>query len=280
MATYGFAASFLKTVPEIQKLVTKATAEGYEMDKFLDALKVTKWWRSRSDAQKRYEIEARENPAQITASVDQAAKAIGRMAYTLGLNITWGVALSLGTQQVRNGLDEATIRGLLVSRYSRFNTTAGMAGRVRKDLTELAGSYGVKTTGKAVDDQIGAVLKGIRTVEDYQTFYRDMAKQQFKGIASQLDQGFTTRQILDPYIAAASQELGISASAVDISNGMWNAPANYVEKAGATPRAMTMDEWTKTIRTDTRYGFDKSQNGQRAASVLANSLMEAFGAKG
>jgi hypothetical protein len=43
---------------------------------------------------------------------------------------------------------------------------------------------------------------------------------------------------------------------------------------------MTFDEWTSHIRTDKRYGFDKSQRGQRAAAVLSNELMQAFGAKG
>jgi hypothetical protein len=279
MAEYGFAANFLKANKEIGTLVKKATAGGWEMDKFLDALKLTKWWKARSDAQKRFDVELYENVGQVTGSLTEKAAVIHRMLIQMGFSLARSKVLAIARMAVRNGMSDAELRDLVGLKYSHGGN-AGMIGQTRGDVKKLAGDFGIKVSSANQDNIVRAVLRGVRTVEDYEAYFRDQAKAQFSGVAAQLDKGFTLRQILDPYLQLAAEETGANAATMDITDGMWNAAAQYVEKPGATARAMTMDEWTKKVRTDTRYGFDKSQNGQRAAAVLANQLMEAFGAKG
>jgi hypothetical protein len=285
MAEYGFAASFLKTAPEIQKLVTKATAGGWEMDKFLDSLKTTSWWKARSDAQKRYDIEIRENPGQVTEAVRAMSATIRRMMISMGFSagsMSPNVIANLARQHIRNGTSQEELRYIIGTRF-QFGGNTGMIGRARADLAKLNAEYGVSMSKGGMNNAIETILQGVMTVDDYRANAITAAKNLYQGAAPQLDQGFTMRQILDPYISAAAQELGVSESAIDITKGLWSAPAQYrgEKPASATPqRMMTMDEWTKTIRTDNRYGFDKSQNGQRAASVLAGQLMTAFGARG
>lgn len=280
--TFGFAPSFLATAPEIKSLVSKAVAGGWETQKFLDSLKTTTWWKSRSDAAKRYDIEVKENPGQIVAQVQTVARTISRMLVTMGMTLSMKVVTDIARQAVRQGLSEAEIRYIVGTKFSHGGNE-GMIGKARTDLRELYSSYGVSMSSGGMNNAIEQILQGVRTVEDFRANAIEAAKGLYQGAAPQLDQGFTLRQILDPYIATAAQELGVSASAIDITQGMWSAPASYrgEKPVSATPqRMMTMDEWTRTIRTDNRYGFDQSQNGQRAASVLSNQLMEAFGAKG
>jgi hypothetical protein len=282
MADYGFAASFLAKTPEIKTLVAKATAGGWEMDKFLDALKVTKWWKARSDAQRRYDVMVYENPGEVVGAVQEKARAISRMLVTMGMTLSMKVVTEIARAAVRSGLSDAELRYMVGTKYSHGGNI-GLIGQSRADLTKLYADYGVSMSAQGMNNAIETILQGVRTVDDYRSNAIEAAKGLYQGAADQLNQGFTLRQVLDPYISMAAQELGISSSAVDITEGMWSAPAQYRgdKPVSATPqRMMTMDEWTKTIRTDTRYGFDKSQNGQRAASVLANQLMEAFGAKG
>jgi hypothetical protein len=42
-------------------------------------------------------------------------------------------------------------------------------------------------------------------------------------------------------------------------------------------RAMTTGEWEKLLRTDARYGWEKTENAKTEARSLANNLAQAFG---
>ena len=282
MAEYGFAPAFLNTNPELKKLVATATAGGWELDKFLDTLKTTKWWKSRSDAQKRYDVAVAENPGQVVGDVQTAARTISRMLVTMGMNLSMRTVTDLARQAVRNGLSEAELRYLVGTKYHHGGTT-GMIGKTRAELTEMAKQYGISATVAQQNNQIETVLQGVRTTADYETYYRDAAKMHFKAIASQLDAGFTTREILDPYIQMAAQELGVNPNTIDISQAKWNAPITYRGErpvSATEPRTMTFDEWTKQMRTDTQYGWDKTQNAQKQAATLSTQIMETFGAMG
>ena len=292
MAEYGFAAAFLNHVPEIKKLVKRATAGGWEMDKFLDALKVTKWWKARSDAQRRFDVEIRENPGEVKAKLHKAYDAIWLIAARLGVKLNNAQVRALGKAYVRNDMTEDALREAIGIKF-RYTGMSGQANVARAELKQMAANYGVGVTRAALDSQTRNVLMGRRTVADFEEYYRGQAERLFPAIALQLDKGFTVRQILDPYLQIAAEETGVNPQTLYITSAKWLAPIQFVPNtpgAGtprtgtstskAEPRAMTFDEWTAKLRTDKQYGYDQSQNGQKAASVLSTQLMEAFGAKG
>jgi hypothetical protein len=280
MAEYGFAAAFLNSVPEIKRLVKKATAGGWEMDKFLDALKVTKWWKSRSDAQRRFDVEFKENPGEVKDKLRKAYASVSLIAAKLGVKLTNTQIKNLGKSFVRNDLSDDALREAIGRIYSTARRQSGLSLVARADLQEMAGNYAVRVGWKALDTMVKGVVMGRRSAEDYEEYFRAQAERAYPSIKAQLNNGFTVRQILDPYIQLAADEVGINPATADLNNSMWTRPIQQVDKAGAAPRSMTFDEWTSHIRTDKRYGFDKSQRGQRAAAVLSNELMQAFGAKG
>jgi hypothetical protein len=41
---------------------------------------------------------------------------------------------------------------------------------------------------------------------------------------------------------------------------------------------LTMDQWERTLRTDERFGFDKTNNAQDEATQLATFLAQRMGA--
>jgi hypothetical protein len=287
MAEYGFAPAFLNHAPEIKKLVKKATAAGWEMDKFLDALKTTKWWKARTDSQKRFDIEIRENPKEIQGQLHKAYSAIWLIAARMGVKLSHAQVRAMGKAYVRNDMSEDALREAIGIKF-RYTGMSGQANVARAELKEIATNYGVGVTKAALDSQTRNILMGRRTVADFEEYYRGQAERLFPAIANQLDKGFTVRQILDPYLQIAAEETGINPTTINITSGKWLAPVQYVPNTPGTgsatskpaARPMTFDEWTSKIRTDTQYGWDKSQNAQKAASVLSTQLMEAFGARG
>jgi len=287
MAEFGFSEAFLATRPDIKSIVDQATEGAWTMDKFLDAVRGTKWWKGLSDAQKAYDVERAENPGEIRRKLTAMQLTIRSMATRMGFNTSSavGAAKSLAEQAVRNGWSEEEIRLYVGARYSHGGT-AGMAGQTQQQLIEMAANYGI-SWGKpgrgssTLNGVVRAVLQGVRTVEDYETFIRDQAKRHYSAVASDIDRGYTLRDILDPYIQAAADELGVNPNTVDLTKGgLWTAPVQYVPKGEKAPRAMTQDEWLARIRTDTRYGWDKTNNAQRQASILSTELSKAMGAMG
>ena len=297
MADYGFSSAFLKAHPDVKKKVDQAIKGSWEMDKFLDALHTTSWWKKTSDAQKRFDVELHENRAEVRDKLHKAYSSIWLIAARLGVGLTNKQVKALGTSYVRNALSDAALREAIGRLYRPGRAPSGLSQVARGELQEMAGNYGVKIGGSALASLTKNVVMGRRTVEDFEEYFRAQARRSFPAVADQLDKGFTVRQILEPYLQMAASEVGVNPATIDITNGMWNAPIQYVTpktagKPGAShtggptvatpagPRAMTFDEWTSTLRTDTRYGFDRTQGAQKQASILSGQLMEAFGAMG
>lgn len=278
---FGFSAAFLSKNKELAALVKRATSQGYEMDRFLDELKTTKWWKTLSDSQRRYDIQAVENPAELSRSVSQAKTTVSLLAARMGIGLSAAVIQDYARQMVRNGLSEEEIRNLIGIRYDKSEgglARFGIAGRAVVDLKKMAEDYGIPISKGALNNFSSYIARGLGTVETYESWFRDNAKRQYAGVADQIEKGFTVRQILDPYLQMAAEELGVNPATMSISDGKWNAAISHRGKAGEPPRAMTFDEWTAKLRTDTKYGWDKTQNGQKAASTLATELMKRMGA--
>lgn len=278
---YGFSDAFMKAHPDIRKIVDQATAGSWEDEKFLDEIRKTSWWKSQSDAQKRYDAEIVDNPGQVGRNVSQMVMTIRNLATRMGFNTKSAIsaANALARAAVRNGWSEEEIRYHVGSRYAR-GEGPGMIGQTRSELKEMAGNYGVKVSPQNLTNITKAVLRGIRTTEDYEVYFRDHAKRNYAAISAQLDQGFTTRQILDPYLQQAAEELGVNPATMNITDGKWTAAIQYRPKGESAPRTMTQDEWTAKLRTDKNYGYDGSQNGQKAAATFGAEMMRLMGAMG
>lgn len=279
--SYGFSTSFLNANKSIRSLVDKAIDQTWTPQRFLDELRKTSWWKSRSDAQKRYEAMKVENPGEVNRQLSSARTAVWNMATRLGVHLSVSARNNIAMAWVRNGLDEAEVRDMVGKKYkTRFGSTKGgmkrgvigVAGAARAALDEMGREYGMKISRSSLDTAARLVARGVRDVSDYESHYRDVASRRYKAIANDIREGRTVREIIEPYMATAAQELGIPVSIMDTTNTKWLRPISG-------DKQFTNDEWVKTIRTDKSYGYDQSMNATRQASILASELMGVMGAK-
>jgi hypothetical protein len=284
LAEYGLSDAFLKAHPDVQAKVTAAIAGDWEPDKFLDELKKTAWWRKNTDAQRRWDILIADNPRQAQDQLTLMANRIQRMLATMGMAASFNRARAVAWARmaVRNGMDEAELRYFLGTQFSHGGDR-GLIGTTRAALTAMKGEYGVAVSTAWMNKAIETVLQGVNTVEDYRQGMINAAKILFPAAAQALDAGQTTRQIMEPYLAIAAQELGRTATSMNINDPLWNRALTYrgEKPVSSTPQhMMSQDEWVRTIRTDRRYGWDSSQNAQKAAATLTGGLAQMFGAMG
>ncbi|NIP92995.1 MAG: hypothetical protein GWO24_05865 [Akkermansiaceae bacterium] len=192
--------------------------------------------------------------------------------------LTSGQVANIARNWVKNDLSEAEVRDLVGRKYRRRSGGAlrrgemGVAGTARVQLDEMVREYGMKFSGKWLNGAARNIARGRRSVGDYEGYIREQAARKFKAIAPDIREGRTVREILEPYMQVAADELGhVAPTMMNTTYWKWNKPVSG-------DKQMTMDEWVRTLRGDKRYGYDRSRNATRQASILAREMMSKMGA--
>lgn len=139
---------------------------------------------------------------------------------------------------------------------------------------------GIANIGKAYfnqvsDDTIQRTLTGEMTTDDVQRQQREVAKARYGHLAPLIDQGLTLDEISGSFKTAAAQLLEVDPNTIDMSNADYEVALNFGEEG--KKRVMTNGEWQKLLRTDARYGWDKTENAKREAREWASALRQTFG---
>jgi hypothetical protein len=127
----------------------------------------------------------------------------------------------------------------------------------------------------APQSSIESVLTGTITTQDFQRQQREIAKQRYKHLADLIDQGVTLEDLAGNYKQTAAKLLEVDPNTIDMSQGDYEVALSFGEEG--KKRAMTTGEWEKLLRTDARYGWEKTENAKTEARSLANNLAQAFG---
>jgi hypothetical protein len=127
----------------------------------------------------------------------------------------------------------------------------------------------------APQSSIESVLTGGITTGDFQRQQREIAKQRYKHLADLIDQGVTLEDLAGNYKQTAAKLLEVDPNTIDMSQGDYEVALSFGDEG--KKRAMTTGEWEKLLRTDARYGWEKTENAKTEARSLANNLAQAFG---
>jgi hypothetical protein len=127
----------------------------------------------------------------------------------------------------------------------------------------------------APQSSIESVLTGTITTQDFQRQQREIAKKRYGHLADLIDQGVTLEDLAGNYKQTAAKLLEVDPNTIDMSTADYEVALSFGEEG--KKRAMTTGEWEKLLRTDSRYGWEKTENAKGEARSLANNLAQAFG---
>ena len=127
----------------------------------------------------------------------------------------------------------------------------------------------------APQSSIESVLTGTITTQDFQRQQREIAKKRYGHLSDLIDQGVTLEDLAGNYKQTAAKLLEVDPNTIDMSQGDYEIALSFGEEG--KKRAMTTGEWEKLLRTDARYGWEKTENAKTEARSLANNLAQAFG---
>jgi hypothetical protein len=127
----------------------------------------------------------------------------------------------------------------------------------------------------ASQESIERVLTGQINSDDFSRQQRTIAKQTYGHLSELIDQGVTLEDLATNYKSSAAKLLEIDPNAIDMSEGDFEIALSYGEEG--KKRTMTTGEWEKMLRTDQRYGWEKTNNAKAEARSLASNIAQAFG---
>lgn len=128
---------------------------------------------------------------------------------------------------------------------------------------------------KASDSTIESVLTGRITTEDFQRQQREIAKSKYSHLAPLIDQGVTLDDLASNFKTSAARLLEVDPETIDMGSADYEIALSYGEEG--KKRVMTTGEWERLLRTDSRYGWEKTENAKAEARSLASNIAQAFG---
>lgn len=276
-ADYGYAAAFLNAHKDVARKVALAVKQGWTPDRLSAEIKDTPWWRKRTEAQRKWDIISAENPKEARRLVDLKTEQIKQMASTMGVTLSDNQAFKMAGHAASRGSTDPEVQSMLAGMWSldAEGEDVGQAGTTVDQLRDLAHDYGVVLDPGTLQKQVQQVLSGDQTSQGLVDLYREQAKTLYAPISDWLEKNpsMTVKDYLTPYMQAAARELGTPPEQMDLTDPKWTKVIYGTD--GTTP--MNLDQWTKTIRSDASYGWDKTMGAKSQALQLAAELRNAFG---
>lgn len=161
---------------------------------------------------------------------------------------------------------------------SYVNPTAAQRALKSNDYLAYANisrSYFNPVGSDVANSRIVRALTGEQNAEDFARQERELAKQRYSHLAPLIDQGLTLEDIASNYKRTAAAILERDVNSIDMTQADYEVALRFGEEG--KQRVMTNGEWERLLRTDPRYGWEKTENAKAEARALANTVVQAFG---
>lgn len=276
IAQFPSFAAFLK-IPEIADMLANLSPDATSAE-FTAKLHETKWWKGNSESSRTAQALKIGDPAEYRNRVAQTLTQVLNIMAAEGIPGTMATAVSWAEGFLAQGANADQMRQALVSKASLTDNARGKVDATAAQILKSADDYGVKVSNQwAFDAAKKAEMTG-SGLEDAQGNLKDWAKALFPHLAKQLDEGYTVRQIAEPYLQTASQLLEKDANSFSMTDPKFTAALAQRQKDGST-QPMSMEDWQTKIMSDSRYGWDATQNAKQTAFTIRDQLAQQFGVR-
>ena len=282
-ADFGVSGDFLVAYPEMVDFIREAIDQGWLEAEFNQKLQETQFGIDRTGAQEAFDIAIKgpQSEDMLKLIADKTA-IISKQAMAAGINLSPEELNKYATEAVRSATSDTDIINFLASSYTapvagqanQSTTGGGQAASIYSGISEAAASYGLVMTDDAIQTKVRDGLAqgaGWQTwLEGQKVLFKQQAKMLYPTVANQLD-NFTVTELVDPYINSASQLLGINKTNMNAMDPMWNGALN------GPNGPLSADEWVRVLKTDPKFGYDRTTNARTNAAALGDELLATFG---
>jgi hypothetical protein len=126
----------------------------------------------------------------------------------------------------------------------------------------------------APQDRMEKVLSGEITNEDFVGGLRASAKLKYAHLAPAIDAGQTLEDLTSDYRTVASKLLERPETDIDMSNADYEVALSYQD--GSTKRMMTTGEWQRMLKSDKKYGWEKTKQAVDLGREIGLNIVKSF----
>jgi hypothetical protein len=272
---------FLNSNKELKKLFQQAVKGSWSADKFQAKLRNTKWWKTTSKDEREYLLMLKSDPASAKQEMTQARTKMWQLANQMGMVMTAHAKKKVAQAayyMVAQGWDESQLRNYL-GKYVYFagETLQGEGGEVIEEMREYAWSMGIKLDDKFYTDGARLIIRGMATVQDYQSKILNKAKASFPQWTKQLEGGQTVADIASPYLQSMAQILELPPGSVNLFDTTIRKALNYTNPGTLAKEAKPLWQFENELRGDPRW--KKTKNAQDSLFQVGHQVLADFGFK-
>lgn len=273
---YGMSYSFFKSQPELMKLLGSAVSETWTADVFTAHLKNTKWWKENSETARQAQVLEKTDPATYKANMAAAAASASEAAVKAGAILSTKQLGTLAKNMVVYGWQDAQINNFL-GQYVGFtadHTLGGQAGAAASQISQYAYNQGVRVSDQTVKNQAAYLVRGISSMQQIQDQIKQQAISTYPGFTDQIVGGSTMRDIAQPYIQMAAQELELPETDIDVWHPKVSAALSAAGQDGK-PAPMDLSSYQQYLRADPAWR--KTQGAQNQAMAVGQDVLKKMG---
>lgn len=273
---YGMSYAFFKSQPELMKLLSSAVSEQWTPTVFQSKLKNTKWWKDNSENARQAQVLAKTDPATYKANLGAAQAAAGQAAVKMGAILSQRQLQTLAKNIVNYGWQDVQVQNYL-GQYIGFrkdHTMGGQAGAAYRQITQYAYDQGVRISDETAKNQVAYLERGLTTMQGIQDGLRQQAMSTYPGWSEQLQAGATMRDIAQPYIQMAAQELELPETDISVWHPKVRAALNQADAKGL-PAPMSLTDFRGALRADPAWR--RTQGAQDQVMQVGNEVLKSMG---
>lgn len=255
---YGFAYSFLNSIPELKTLFGKMVNETWTKERFGAELRNTKWWQENSETQRQVQNMKKTDPATYEAQLAAAKIQVQQLSAEIGAVIPPAKLGKIAAQVLETGADENILRDTL-GKYVNFQkgTLRGEAGAYANSAKKFAYEMGITLDDQTVKNQAALIGRKLATESDFKNQIVQQAVSAYPGYRQQLEAGQTMKDVANPYIQVMAQELDLNPDSITLNDPLIKQALNGVNSDGK-PTGMDQTTFLGRLRNDPRWGSTKS----------------------
>jgi hypothetical protein len=258
--------------PDVSTALRNAVRLGWTADRFQGAISNTSYWKNTTGLAKRFDAAT---PADQQALVEKTMSELSQIGDFAGLD--QAQVGSFARDMARRGVTGDALNKFAYS----FIFKQGVDTKAAREALESESATTIKKIAKAYgssldDATVRTYLEGGKTPAEVARMYKERLKGQYPHLAGQLDADLTFDDIIGDYRRAASNILEQPETNIDFTKPEFMEAIATRDDKGNT-RQLSMGEWVSKLKSDTRYGYSKTNTAVRDARSLAASIARSFG---
>lgn len=259
--------------PEVGPLFQQAAREEWDPNLLESKLRTTKWWTSRTEAQRKWVALEQTDPGETVRRVNEAKAKIAQLGQMLGIELTDQDAGGIAWQSLREGMTEQQVRSIVASRGP-----AAAGTQVNTDVRGMARSYMLDLDDDTIDRLTRQVFSGVLTEDGLRTFMTQKALAKFPTMADQIKAGITPEDFFGDYRTMVSRLTDTSAAQVDLMRDPeWSKILSTTDPKTGQARPMSLPEAQSFVRRTSRYA--SSNTGRKEMAEYVGTLTQILGTR-